>query len=573
MANQRILDDIRNSYDGGTVERIHLLEKRDMYNIKRDFRIDYSTKWHTDDAVSVRLWVQKMKATNPCPVLFFKDQGEEHDVLQNDDFMLVIMNEFQEKQLIEFGGDKICIDGTHKMNNYHFQLFTLVVVNDYGNGMPVAFCFSNKGETKIFELFFESVKSQLQFPIKANVFMSDDDPSFYNAWADVMGPAKYKLLCSWHVHRNWLKNCSKISNSEKKKMVFQTLCSLMALTNEEEFRAALNQVLQDLKSDPDTLEYANYFEKTYCSRIREWAYCYRTHVGINTNMYLESLHKSIKHGYLEGKQCQRLDKAIDVLLKLVRDKAFEYMIKLSKKKASAKLQRILRSHERMTTIDLSEIEVLVDNEEWSVPSSNKRERYTVKRNTNCTTCTILICEKCAVCLHSFVCSCPDSAIYYNICKHIHALSHLVRSKNSAPAPQFCQIIEDIDGSSLIGSTAKEVNQTPTSLNEMLLTKFDMAKGLASKKILTSKETTAISNYTDRVLSVLNGSKNRPPIVRVPHNKKISLQKRSFFSTKKKVNVTTIRPVLTGFEKKCIQTALASGTEVINISSAFDHCYS
>jgi len=46
------------------------------------------------------------------------------------------------------------------------------------------------------------------------------------------------------------------------------------------------------------------------------------HVGINTIMYLESLHKNIKYCYLEGKHCKRLDMVINALMSLVHDKSF-----------------------------------------------------------------------------------------------------------------------------------------------------------------------------------------------------------------------------------------------------------
>jgi len=44
-----------------------------------------------------------------------------------------------------------------------------------------------------------------------------------------------------------------------------------------------------------------------------WAFCYRKYTEINTNMALENLHRKIKHIYLEGKQCTRLDLCIPQL--------------------------------------------------------------------------------------------------------------------------------------------------------------------------------------------------------------------------------------------------------------------
>jgi len=51
--------------------------------------------------------------------------------------------------LVHFGHDTICIDGTHGLNNYNFQLYT--IVDEYGNEYPVAFCFSNKSDTATYK--------------------------------------------------------------------------------------------------------------------------------------------------------------------------------------------------------------------------------------------------------------------------------------------------------------------------------------------------------------------------------------------------------------------------------------
>uniref|UniRef100_A0A2S2NX01 ZSWIM1/3 RNaseH-like domain-containing protein n=1 Tax=Schizaphis graminum TaxID=13262 RepID=A0A2S2NX01_SCHGA len=147
---QRILNDVRDSATGKEIQRIHLLEKKDLHNIRRDFNITYSTKHHENDAVSVKLWVDRMKSKDDhSPILYFKPQGEidlnvPHFI--ENDFCLIIMTQYQSEMLVQFGNDKICIDGTHGLNSYNFQLYTIVVIDEYGNGYPVAFCFSNKSD-------------------------------------------------------------------------------------------------------------------------------------------------------------------------------------------------------------------------------------------------------------------------------------------------------------------------------------------------------------------------------------------------------------------------------------------
>lgn len=187
-------------------QRLLLLERQDLSNITRDFNITtYSTKRHKDDAMSVTLWVNEMQALGEdSPMIYYKAQDviDENSRLEVKDFALIIMNEFQAQQISKFGSDKICIDGTHVTNAYDFQLHTLMTVDEYGAECPVAYCFTNRADETVLKLFFDQIKLKVG-TIESEVFMSDDAPAYYNAWSDVMGTVSHRLLCTWHVDRNW----------------------------------------------------------------------------------------------------------------------------------------------------------------------------------------------------------------------------------------------------------------------------------------------------------------------------------------------------------------------------------
>lgn len=104
--------------------------------------------------------------------------------------------------LKQFGSEKICIDSTHGTNEYDLHLTTIVVVDEFGNGFPCAFCISRKKDTDTWKLFFDKLKDKIG-TITPEVFMSDDDLSFYNAWKDIMGFVDHRLLCTWHVDQSW----------------------------------------------------------------------------------------------------------------------------------------------------------------------------------------------------------------------------------------------------------------------------------------------------------------------------------------------------------------------------------
>jgi len=183
----------------------------------------------------VSLWVDEMRNLGEdSPIIYYKAQDVDDDdnsCLEVKDFALIIMSKFQAQQIIKFGPDKICIDGTHGTNAYDFQLHTLMTVDEYGTGCPVAYCFSNRADEMIFKLFFSQIKSKVGV-IKPEIFMSDDAPAYYNAWSIIMGDVPHRLLCTWHVDRNWRKKLCKIKGGpEKKSLVYKTLRVLLQITS------------------------------------------------------------------------------------------------------------------------------------------------------------------------------------------------------------------------------------------------------------------------------------------------------------------------------------------------------
>ena len=47
-------------------------------------------------------------------------------------------------------------------------------------------------------------------------------------------------------------------------------------------------------------------------------------------MHLESLHKVLKHIYMQGKRVQRVDRVVSALTKMTRDKIYSRMISLAR---------------------------------------------------------------------------------------------------------------------------------------------------------------------------------------------------------------------------------------------------
>ena len=150
--------------------------------------------------------------------------------------------------------------------------------------------FSNKINTLTMLTYFKAIKFKVD-KINSEIFMSDDYPTYYNAWVEVFGPAKHKLICAWHIHQSWNKNYTKIkcqSKTDKVKIIMKNLIQELDINK---FNQQLVFQVANLKSDKDTKSFGEYIEQHYAKRKEMWAYCYRKGLKINTNMHLENMHR------------------------------------------------------------------------------------------------------------------------------------------------------------------------------------------------------------------------------------------------------------------------------------------
>ena len=69
---------------------------------------------------------------------------------------------------------------------YDFPLTTCLVVDEYGEGFPAAWCLSDHEDFTTMCTFFREVKKNCAGSITSKWFMSDIAPQYYNAWVGVM---------------------------------------------------------------------------------------------------------------------------------------------------------------------------------------------------------------------------------------------------------------------------------------------------------------------------------------------------------------------------------------------------
>lgn len=539
----RILDNIRDSRESETqITRRDIITRKDICNIKKSYNIDLRDGCrHKEDVFSVDIWIKEVENEENNPVIFYKKQNEisdDNNLLLESDFCLILMNNLQAKMLQKFGSNIVCIDNTHGLNMYDFELTTLMILDEFGEGFPVATMFSNRKDTFINELFFTKIRSKVGI-INSQTFMTDITNTYFNAWTSIMGPIESRLYCSWHVDRAWQNNLAKVKDSEKRKWVYKTLKYLQRHMNVTKFEEEYSSFIQILISEQNTIEMGSYLVENYSNCKKQWAYCYRKQCGISTNMPLENMHKNLKYTYLEGKRVKRLDKSLHALLKLIRDKTTDRLIKMTKGKATKHSQQIHAEHRLAALTENRNTRVSENKKQFIVTWPNNKDHYVTKR-TNEPPCCNLKCVYCNVCIHTFECTCIAFNIRSIICKHIHSV---------------CLDNFEIEA---CGVTNKIENEN--ELHELIDNHFHALKKPTQEKmkeVIQSNLTEVISNLnqelTDEQLEyLLKTSKNMKALVELkavhnemdekfiipdmrknqePHYKNI--KKQTFFSTKKK----------------------------------------
>ena len=196
-----ILDSIRDVSLKQGIKREHLIVKQDIRNIERVLNLSNIQK-HANDQTSVAIWVQEALTQPYNPVLVFKPQGRKDSVvgltddLEEKNFILAIQTEFQHDAMKLFAGNGrvVCVDATHGTNVYDFFLITVMVLDDYGEGVPVAWCISDREDTSLLSQFFKHLHERVG-DIGLDYFMSDDAEQYHTAWCGVFGPVK-KSYCA-----------------------------------------------------------------------------------------------------------------------------------------------------------------------------------------------------------------------------------------------------------------------------------------------------------------------------------------------------------------------------------------
>ncbi|XP_074604044.1 uncharacterized protein LOC141857445 [Brevipalpus obovatus] len=453
VSKDRILERIQNTWTETNNKRVHRVQNKDLINITHSFKLDSEVVRHKNDLISVESWIAEMHASDFDPIIIHQDQIEQ----ESQPLILGISNRAQRYMLERFGDDINAMDSTHGTNDYDFQLTTIMVVDENRNGFPVAFCYSSKMDHEVFVKFFEALKSCCNVKTP-KVFMTDDCSTYHNAWTEVFGSPENKLLCTWHVMKNWNKHLLKIPDIPLRKQLTADLHVLHNMIKEEEFEKHGQFFISKYQKESATKGFIEYFQSYYWERRKQWALCYRKYLNINTNMLLETFHRILKHVFMAGKKVRRLDKSLHHLTRTMDYYQYQRMIRKEQGFMPPKLSILRRRHERALKSEFIVSQSELSPDEWFVisQSDDGTNTYTVIFPDLECEC-LLRCEHCNICMKQAKCECFDYCIKGNLCKHIHYIMMNHRG------PRRVQSVDDQEEELVIDQVEEQNTETQLML--------------------------------------------------------------------------------------------------------------
>ena len=384
------------------------------------------------------------------------------------------------------------------------------MVDEYGEGFPVAWCISNREDQLLLINFFKALRNKVGH-LSPAWFMSDLAEQFYTAWIASFQNRPRKLVCTWHLDRAWRENLKQVTDTGLQAMVYHNLRVLLEETNKEKFEVLLNETIQQLSSSKATEQFAKYFITHYVATKEQWAACYRIDASVNTNMYVEAFHRVLKYVYMKGRVNKRLDKCLQVLLKIARDKGFERLVKIEKGKNTERINMIRIRHQASLKLSFSSVRATEHKDTWEVESSEGNMVYNVTQlHEQCPHSCMTRCTQCAVCVHMFSCDCCDALIKSSICKHVHLVARIQQSPNNVDLQMEMDVSEDV----------KTTIQQDSEVNDVSIVRKEVQTTLLSLagQMNSIDDVIILKEIKSRILSAINFLKARKTIP-FPNTKK------------------------------------------------------
>lgn len=435
--SQNSISNITTLYDSSdcftwTIDQVCLTEEVQYFTI-------------SSECLSIMMVESWIKNNNDY-VLYYKRKNEKDFVfsnLQENDFVLIIADEYQIQMLRNFGANILAIDATHEPKRCDFELSIVTVLDEFHQKYPCIFTFSNRKDEYVYRIIFSKIKEKIG-EIKPKIFISDLNENYIKPWENVMSIPKKRLFCSWHVSQNWKKNLNKIQVAQKRYVTKTILENLRTELNVSCFHELLQQFINN--SDPDMRNFLTYFNRCFLKNVSTWADCHRKYAGVNTTTEVEKFLTFVQRNKNDNKKTNvSLEKALNLLGNMLQNFHMEKMQVEANAKLVPKIKNLRRKHvEAVKNIDKVGSVNQLTKFKWYVPSFNDEEIiHCVEQILDLCECE-LRCEACSSCLHRFICSCSENCIQFNMCEHIHLVCLIKNEKQLKNKTEKFTMIEEYE---------------------------------------------------------------------------------------------------------------------------------
>lgn len=190
------------------------------------------------------------------------------------------------------------------------------------------------------------------------------------------------------------------------------------------FKLMLESIVNQLNAESYTWNFSNYLQENYLQKDELWPSAHCIFTDIKYNPHFDRMHKTLNHLFLNGKNIKHFGKALADIMRFIREKLFDRTILINRGKINNKMKIAIFRHK--LSLHSQTDSIVTTDEGWEIPSNETSEIYTIKEATVACRCEF-ICPECKCCIHRYLCSCLDSNIKWNMCKHIHLLCRYLNS--------------------------------------------------------------------------------------------------------------------------------------------------
>ncbi|XP_077864593.1 uncharacterized protein LOC102808709 [Saccoglossus kowalevskii] len=305
---------------------------------------------------------------------------------------IVYMSAFQKEQYQLFGNTMVFIDATYRgVTAYGYAFYCVMVHNNAGHGVPVAYVIISKETKEVLERCFSKIRDSCD-SVYPRVIMVDKDITEISALRCTF-PNSDILLCWFHVlqavHRWLVKRDGGLSgqcNTAKGNLVMEAMYKMRDCLTKEQFDETSKVVTEEIDNKVGNTCISNYLRDQWISVAIMWCQFGRKmfHAGHNTINIAEKFFYSLKYQFLKGMANRRIDDLFSAKV----DVYYSYLQGL---KEAGRLPSDKRGHEvsaqHLLKSGIESHVKKISNGIWSVPSEKtKGLEYTVdliRHTCNC----------------------------------------------------------------------------------------------------------------------------------------------------------------------------------------------